>query len=85
MSQLLKNKDYTTHIEHTRFVSRSEYNLELKHKISNALYDFWKDEIKKTNGRVCECRKVENCTDLSCAIVRQKIGDLICEIGINEK
>ena len=62
-------------------------SLRLKHKIADALYDFWKDEIKKTNGRICDCncKGVQNCVDLSCAVVRQKIGDLICEIGINEK
>lgn len=52
-------------------------NLQLKHKIANTIYDFWKDKIKKTNGRVCECKGVETCVDLSCAVVRQKIGELI--------
>ena len=54
-------------------------SLYLKNKVANAIYEFWKPEIKKTNGRLCECRGVENCTDLSCAVVRQKIGDLVCE------
>lgn len=55
-------------------------SLLLKNKIANAIYDFWKDEIKKTNGRICECRGVQNCADLSCAVVRQKIGELICQL-----
>ena len=60
-------------------------NLLLEHKIANALYDFWKDEIKKTNGRICDCKGVQNCTDLSCGVVRIKIGKLICETISTEK
>jgi hypothetical protein len=60
-------------------------SLELKHKIANAIYDFWKAEIKLTNGRVCDCKGVQNCTDLTCAIVRQKIGELVCAVTNEEK
>ena len=55
-------------------------SLELKHKVANIIYDFWKDEVKKTRGRVCDCKGVQNCPDLTCAIVRQKIGELVCEV-----
>ena len=60
-------------------------NLQLKHKIANVIYDFWKDEIKKTSGRVCECLGVPRCTDLSCALVRQKVGELCQEILKDKK
>jgi len=54
--------------------------LAFRNKAANAIYDFWKDEIKKTNGRICDCKGIKNCTDLSCASIRLKIGDIVWEL-----